>query len=171
MNYDERLAEILNELHGINSRLDSIEAKLQPTPAPIEVTIPPTGGLFDFVSPTDDLYGFGSVMTSPDPVEAIRRACANVNWRGDVALSPEERDARWAIIERLKKADPELLPYYGMLDPGFCGLGLLTGTFEPHTSDALSFGTTKIRRESLVGKTVEAFLAENLGVSGTPGIA
>jgi len=164
VNYDEKLDLIL-------SRLDAIETKLGLVSAPIEVTIPPSGGLFDFIAPADDLYGFGSVMTSPDPVEAIRRACANVNWRGDVCLSAEERESRWALIERLKAADPELLPHYRMLDPGFCGLGLLTGAFAPHTSDGPSFGATKTAREAFAGKSIETFLAENLGVNGTPGIA
>jgi hypothetical protein len=160
MDYDEKLDLIL-------ARLDEIEAKIA-TPLPPESL----GGLFDFVRPSteDDGYGLGSPMTGPDAAEAIKRACGNVNWRGDVALTEKERDARWVLVERLKKADPTILPFYVHLDPAFCGYGLLTGAFAPHTSDGPSFGATKRARESFAGVSLGDFLADQFAVGGSPGI-
>ena len=165
LTYDEKLDLILSRLFAIEAKLTSCV----PTP---DVVPAPTGGLFDFVrpDPSEDGHGLGTPMTEADPAEAIARACGNVNWMGDAVLSPADRDARWALIERLKKADPAILPFYRMLDPGFCGLGLLTNAFEPHTSDPLSFGVTRAAREAFAGMTVEAWISTQLGIGGTPGI-
>ena len=132
-----------------------------------------TGDLYDFIRPGQDdpATGVGVVMTGPDPIEAVERARHGVNWLGTIALTPEEQEKRWAIIEKLKEQDAEVLPFYSMLDPAFCGLALLTNVIEPHTSDALSFGTTARRREAFAGTTVASWVGDNLTVyygGGTP---
>lgn len=167
MDTNEKLDQIITTLGLIEARLDEIEAKIASDVNPPEAS----GGLYGFIRPPDDAepHGFGIPMTSVDVDEAILRACHNVRWAGDIAISPEERDFRWGIIELLKKQDPSVLPHYAHLDPAFCGFGLLTNLFGPHTDDRVPFSRNKQRREKWAGHTIASFLEGVLKVSGGPG--
>lgn len=171
MTYDEKLDAILAGLAALTARVATIETQLGDTPAPNPTPAPaPTGGLFQFVRPVPEVprYGEGFIMAKPDAAEVVKRALYGVRWTGDVPLLPADLDARWALIEKLKAADPDVLPFYSMLDPEFCGVALLTNVISPHTFDAPTFGLTAKTRASYAGVTTQSFIEANLRVEAGP---
>jgi hypothetical protein len=174
--YTEKLDAILAALGSLSERIANVEQILQitttaPVPGqPAQIV----GPLAAFVRPPANAvpYGYLTEMTEPDVAEAIKRALHCVTWRGEFGVAEQDINSRWEVIERLKIADPAILPHYVFLDPEFAGYALLTGLIQPHTQDALSFGATAEQRRGYAGTTVQSFLDSQFASSdGGPGIA
>jgi hypothetical protein len=157
MTNDEKLDAILARVTAIEARLDMGLTIVQPSPpTPLDAFVRPPAGA--------QPHGLGVQMREVDVAEAILRACHGVNWRGDLIVAGKQADEVWSIVERLKVADPAILPYYQMLDPLLCGLGLLSGFIPPHPEDSYPFSPTRSVREAFAGQTVESFLADQMAV-------
>lgn len=148
------------ELEEIRERLAALEAKAgQPLPADPDAD----PGLGIFVRPLASApkHGLGSRMGGPDLLEAVRRACHGVNYRGNVVLDGAALDEAWAEIEGLKVGDPELRRKYRLLWPSYAGFALLTGDLTPAKYDGFD-GAAK--RDAKAGKTIRSFLEQEFAV-------
>lgn len=163
-------------LDAICARLDTLEDEVRKLQAAAPSATPNTGGLFAFMRPLPGVprHGAGSRMDGPDLWEAVKRAISGVNYQGTIVHGPDAEADVWHEIERLKLADPELLPKYQALDPAFVGFALLTGLIDPVRWDPLGFGINARKRENFAanGTTISSWLEDQFRVAqGGPGIS
>lgn len=130
------------------------------------------GSILVFNRPRPDAapFGLGWRMSAPDPVEAVKRACFAVNYQGGLVHEGEALDEVWDEIERLKVADPKLLPLYAKVDPAMAGFALLTGLVSVSKWDPMQFGKAQEKRDALAGFSIASWLEQEFAVRGTVGI-
>lgn len=159
----EDVYELLAVTHSAVQQLTAkVEGQASPSGAsPLSQLVRPPAGA--------EPYGVGTVMTGPDVAEYLKRAIHCVNWVGGLCRTPEEADAIWAEIERLKTGKWDVIEPYANLDPLFCGVGLLTGLFDIAALDG-RLGQPGEKRRAFKGQTVPRFLEEQFRGSGGPGI-